>query len=565
MEHDRNQESKGYPFADDKESKITQVYMIKRDSANMITVNNLKANQFLQELMNAQYPCLNYIRSHLRQLKKRKFAKFNDKARATHNEDERIRLMAESEQIFVVCIPFYDNLIDKIIEELGPIHGGAMRSWMEAIERFLLANGNEGYADLIANDNLRLNSSQLMGFIRETMKQKDTDIIENDDDFGSFEPDTTGGLKGAMELTLKRAYHAGEGFCIHLRAAPLSHLSYIIRNFIWIDNHMRVHDGDYSYTRILEFLQDHPMMVKQESIDKVDGKSRFKYPSVTILNALDLICKSFEKFPSDVLLKYATDPMKTSHFGSLRKVILDLSEANIQKYNNNDKELAQQAGNISIIKRMTNYLSDKISCSWVQFFLIKRFTLFWFHLGEEYEPTRIRMELPANLFLEKCSLSLLTKHYRLLNKIPMWPQFPDSLLAKHVAIKLQTLPSIEARCDRIVQLLDTRSFGWIQDYANIWLTNPSDLLISRYNAAEKLVKSFANGTGFCEYYKHIPVHTGNGKYLNSIIELMHSMLNLTGFKPSHSNDAISFFYMWRLCKLNALLPIDLNGINLQIR
>lgn len=526
--------------------KLEPISAVEQDTIELshhsdkIYIDGIESHNYLNQAIDKQYPCILLTREYINTLKDKKQA-FN-KFRSDDEEDKRIRISIELDQLLISCAPFYSYLIDSTIEELGVL-GRPIKTWMFAVEKYVKAIGNEGYALLIYEHDLR-RDGRLMGFLRETLTNPDA---LDEESLGYMTSTTSDDQEQYEQLLMMRAYHAGDGLCNQVKNSPLSHLSYLLRSKIWADKKLNVSNIRKQEDLVLDVIKRNPLMKTRQ-----DGSLE----PLVVLMALDYICKDLKFYPTaEILEKIASVKprgempvytMRRSHDPSLNRIIIHRGFGRFMSHSH----------------------ADTSSCSWLHLYKLKRAMQLKYDLGSFYDDLDPVIDLASNRFLEKC-LTKLVLQVEEIDKLRMWPtKFPDNLVVENLVRRLEsTLRSNYEHSGRMSDFIVRSGLSSFDEFGKAWLTYEDDFFHDAQDQLEKkLVESFANGAdhAICQFYRKTLNLKDNQRKINwnllKIVELIDSMFDVMKFRPNFSNDGLAFYYMWRFCWINSVLPLKLKPI-----
>lgn len=521
---------------------------VENDSINLthfadkIYLDGIEAQNYFNNLTDRHYPCISLTRKYLNALKDKRFA-FN-KWRTDFQEDQRIKTSLELDQLLISCRPFYNEIIARTIDHLG-ILGEPVRLWFAAMEKYIQVVGNEGYARLIYDHNFRKND-QLMGILRETLKDPNKLDLEN---FGQMTGRQSGDVdeeNNYNDWLMMRAYHAGSGLCNYIKNSPLSHLSHLLRTKIWADKNLNINNVRIQEELVLDVLNQNPLMRKLE-----DGSIE----PIAILLALDYVCKDFKFYPTTELLDVIAN-------------VKPRGQTPVYQMHRADDP---QLNRIVIHRGLGRYMSysqqNPSLCSWFDLYKFKRIAHLKFDLGSNYADLDAVTNLAGNRFLEKCLTQTIT-HVLNVEKLQLWPSNEsDKMIIEDLVRRLEPIPQNADLTSRLSDFIVRSGFTSIDDYGKEWLSYRGDFFYEQDpQSLAKLLQSFANGSGFCNFYLETLNLKQNVKQINwnlvKMIEVIDSMFDMMKFRPKITNDGLAFYYMWRFCWLNSLVPVKLKPITM---
>lgn len=512
-----------------------------------ITINGSLATDVLFKIVDKRYGCLRLRATYLDALRHEKFAASEE--RTAEQNEMRLRLISEFERKSMECAPYYSDLIEQTLSKMAHPVAWTLQIWMSAMDRYLQATGVEGLANLFVERNLRLNE-KLVAILRELLNEPDK---IDEDHFGDMLLSEDSNELRVIDRYLMRAFHAGDGFCGHLRSSPFSHLTHQITQTLYTYGHLKQKDTK-SRTRsdIMEFIKDLSLLRRGQ-----DGKS---HEPIILLFASELTCLSFKFFPTDELVRF---------IGHSNSRLSDTIQLSSSKKNWSDKEFIDT----EINKLVTSFHGDTKqlhTCKWIQFFQLSRLSSYLFEMGQPFYKFLVGpFQLASSQLLERCTIPLLRRLHEE-DKLELWPEYPENLIAGNLVRRLERLPLGEiTRKARMLELIDTRTFRSIGEFDQVWLDYQGEYLESEHKASKMLVDSYATGDGFCKFYTELFEREAQFKVSNlfALIELFFPVLDMRvqtkrAMKLGLSNDASAFFVLWRLCWLNSLLPIELKDMNL---
>lgn len=508
----------------------------KLDSiGSRISIDGIPAPYFLSELRNQQYACMRLLQTDINPLlEPNKFT-----------NEEKIERAYKFQDKLINCTPFFNDLIERSLQNLGLI-GKFIRIWIRAMDKFLKRARISGYKGMMDTTNIRylpiLNET-----LRLTMQQPykfDRTI------FGSMAFDEEGELDEYLltEYHLARAYYAGDGFCNHISSAPFTTIANLVKQSIVLGKVMakQVHDPDGTLLAQFNPLREHFMKSNQPEL-------------IIIIQSIHHVCLSFKENPSPQLMGYlkqltpllkhtprsAIPTLLTTVNSQIVEIVGDLTEQKLSEEQMQDKKM--------------RYNREDDICSWLTLFKLKKLAQASLSAEETAAFFLSRQRsLGANTFLEICLNKLLTK-FRENHQLELWPkEFEDKMILEQIVRRLEVEPKLMGYGSRLLDLINSRDFATLSEYDNILLHNYGNYYNSMFDANKKQIINYASGSGsLCDFYTKY--NLGKGEIYH-IIELIYATFDIVEFKPKISNDATAFFYWWRICSLNSLMPIYLEPV-----